>query len=153
MSKKNPKINGKVLKTSLGAQSSLVKKPEELHQGLLSFSFKYLDLEHSKFDLPCPSAKAGYLAEFFNRVKAYSTLTAKELQNLTGKAGKCHPLKWEETSEKQGFSQLDQQLQDILPWQISICANRFGRLHGFFIDSTFYVVWLDHDHRLYPSKK
>lgn len=150
---KGQSFRGAINKPSLTQQVSLIKKPEELHQGLLSFSFKYLELDNEKFGLPCPKAKGGYLQEFLQRTKGYCSMTASELQNSQGKTARCHKLAWEDTSESGGFSNLNEQLQQLTPWQISISTNNYGRVHGFFIDSTFYAVWIDHDHKLYPGKK
>jgi hypothetical protein len=36
-------------------------------------------------------------------------------------------------------------------WQFCLTANEHGRVHGIIIDDTFYVIWLDHDHQLYPA--
>jgi hypothetical protein len=33
-----------------------------------------------------------------------------------------------------------------------LTANEYGRVHGFFLDEVFYVVWLDPDHKLYPTR-
>lgn len=144
-------FKGVIKKPDLKQQVSLIKKPEEVHQDLLSFSFKYLELDNQKFDLPCPRAKSGYLQEFLQRVKSYSSMKASEIQNARGKAIRCHPVSWDETSESDGFAGLDEQLQQLTPWQISIGTNTYGRVHGFFLDSTFYAVWIDHDHKLYPG--
>jgi hypothetical protein len=38
------------------------------------------------------------------------------------------------------------------PHQFSLSSNKHGRVHGFFIDEVFYVVWLDADHLLYSGK-
>ncbi len=45
----------------------------------------------------------------------------------------------------------EEQLVDI-PYQFSLSSNEHGRVHGFFIDEVFYIVWLDPDHLLYPAK-
>ena len=36
-------------------------------------------------------------------------------------------------------------------WQLGINSTTF-RIHGFFIENVFYVVWLDPLHMLYESK-
>jgi hypothetical protein len=40
--------------------------------------------------------------------------------------------------------------RDEVAAQFCLSANEHGRVHGIIIDDTFYVIWLDHDHRLYP---
>ncbi|QKQ77934.1 hypothetical protein FBB35_25410 [Nostoc sp. TCL240-02] len=64
---------------------------------------------------------------------------------------RCHPIKWEDTREKAFGLPNEEQLVDI-PYQFSISSNEHGRVHGFFIDEIFYIVWLDPDHLLYPAK-
>ncbi|QXE21583.1 hypothetical protein B6N60_00260 [Richelia sinica FACHB-800] len=35
------------------------------------------------------------------------------------------------------------------PYQFQLSSNEYGRVHGFFIENVFYIVWLDPDHLLY----
>lgn len=35
------------------------------------------------------------------------------------------------------------------PYQFQIFANEYGRVHGFFSENIFYIVWLDPEHNLY----
>jgi hypothetical protein len=35
-------------------------------------------------------------------------------------------------------------------WQFEITANEHGRVHGLLQDDTFFVVWIDPTHALYP---
>ncbi len=37
-------------------------------------------------------------------------------------------------------------------WQFQIETNKYGRIHGIFIDDVFFIVWLDPNHRLYPGR-
>jgi hypothetical protein len=64
---------------------------------------------------------------------------------------RCHPIKWEDTSEN-GFGLLNEEQLVDTPYQFSISANKHGRVHGFLIDEVFYIVWLDPGHLLYPAK-
>ena len=58
---------------------------------------------------------------------------------------------WKETSEPAGFDHLHQAFREqIVPWQFTITANAHGRVHGFWIDDVFYLVWIDPCHKLYP---
>lgn len=38
---------------------------------------------------------------------------------------------------------------DELAWQFALSANEHGRVHGFLVDDTFFVRWLDPEHNLY----
>ncbi|HEU4455801.1 MAG TPA: hypothetical protein VFR81_22240 [Longimicrobium sp.] len=40
---------------------------------------------------------------------------------------------------------------DERAWQFALSANEHGRVHGFLVEDTFYVRWLDPDHNLYPG--
>jgi hypothetical protein len=58
-----------------------------------------------------------------------------------------HYIHFEETTEPNGFG-LDEQIEPETFWQFGLRPDRPWRIHGFFIDSIFYVVWLDPQHRL-----
>ena len=38
-------------------------------------------------------------------------------------------------------------------YEFSITSNERGRCHGFFINTIFYIVWLDPEHKLIITKK
>jgi hypothetical protein len=40
---------------------------------------------------------------------------------------------------------------DESAWQFALSANEHGRVHGFLVEDTFYIRWLDPDHNLYPG--
>jgi hypothetical protein len=127
-----------------GIQSTKLKPP----QGI-SFSFKYYQDSHSKFS--CNGKEAIYWLTLLERLKALCSLTAQELLVNRSSTLRCHPIKWEDTSENGFGLPNEEQLVDI-PYQFSLSSNEHGRVHGFFIDEVFYIVWLDPDHLLYPAK-
>lgn len=86
------------------------------------------------------------------RLKALSGLTNQELLVNRSSALRCHPIKWEDTSETGFGLPNEEQLVDT-PYQFSLSSNEHGRVHGFLIDTVFYVVWLDPDHLLYSAKR
>lgn len=116
----------------------------------LLFSFKHLDLTSVKFRVA--DCRDGYLHRFLGRTKDLCGMTPKEFKGPQNKALRIHPIRWDETSEPLGFASLNSQLQDKEAWQFMITANEHGRVHGFLIDDTFYVVWIDPNHALYPKK-
>ena len=114
----------------------------------LSFSFQYLDIYNNpKFRLA--DAPNGYLVAIFDRLKALSGLTERELKADRSKSLRSHPINFNETTEPEGFSHLNKQLRLHTPYQVTVSSNEHGRIHGFFQADTFCVVWLDHAHRLY----
>ena len=112
----------------------------------LAFNFKHLDLAHEKFSLSdCESV---YLYKFLERLKSLNLYTVTEVQTSRTPALRAHPIDWTNTSEPDGFP-LNEQLRALAAWQFQISVNAHGRVHGFFIDRTFFVVWLDPKHKLY----
>ena len=59
-----------------------------------------------------------------------------------------HAIIFEDTQEPDGFAHLDEQVEPEQYWQFGIRADQPWRVHGFFIDSVFYIVWLDPLHNL-----
>ena len=140
----------KIKKTEVAKDGTSGIRPTKLKpaQGI-SFSFKYYQDAHNKFS--CREKEVIYWLTLLDRLKALSSLTAQELLVNRSITLRCHPIKWEDTSER-GFSlPNEEQLVDI-PYQFSISSNEHGRVHGFFINEIFYIVWLDPDHLLYSAK-
>lgn len=117
---------------------------------LLNFSFKYFQDSVEKF--PCVHDDSMYYPEVMRRLKALCTLKTQEIFSNRSSALRAHPITWRETSEKSFGIPAEDEIVDT-PYQLSIGANEHGRLHGFFIYNTFYVVWLDKNHALYPKRK
>ncbi|MEH2245093.1 hypothetical protein [Nostoc sp.] len=115
----------------------------------ISFSFKYYQDSNSKFS--CSEKEVIYWLTLLDRLKALSCLTAQELLVNRSSTLRCHAIKWEHTSERAFGLPNEEQLVNI-PYQFSISSNEHGRVHGFFINEIFYIVWLDPDHLLYPAK-
>lgn len=135
---------------------SSIKKNSDIRQSpikkshvetCLRFSFQYLDLAHSKFRIT--SKDSQYFEHVFQRLKDVSSWRLTEFRNAHSKAIRSHQIKWETTTEEQGFTHLNSQFRDYEAWQFQFSANEHGRVHGFITSDTFYVVWLDPDHKLY----
>src|SRR5690554_3558112 len=133
---------GKVAKRSSKIRAGSVPEPSPI-----SFSFQYLDSSNPKFDYS--DRESGYFCKVLQRLSALCTKTRREISVDRTSALRAHPIDWAGTTEPKGFSHLDEQLQESMPYQFSISANEHGRVHGFFIDSVFYVVWFDPRHELY----
>jgi hypothetical protein len=124
-------------------------RPTKLTPEGVAFSFKYLDANHAKFAYRGQSIN--YWTTLLDRLKALSELTALELIRNRSQALRCHPIDWATTSEPGFGIPAEAQLVQI-PYQFSLSSNEHGRIHGFFIEETFYIVWLDPHHLLYESR-
>lgn len=114
----------------------------------LLFSFKHLDLtSNPKFSLA--RCRNGYLSKLLERLKALHGFSVNELKSSRSNSLRCHLIDWSRTSENRGFSCLNDQLQSLPAWQFEVSSNEHGRVHGFFLDSTFFIVWIDPEHLLY----
>ena len=112
----------------------------------IQFSFKYLQTGHRKF---CYRERpVSYFLKLLDRFQEVSQLTIKQIRTTHRVGLRCHSHIWSDTTEKNGFG-LKGELSDSEGWQFQLSSNEHGRVHGFFIDNVFFVVWLDPEHKLY----
>ncbi len=127
---------------------------EKLRDEPLRFSFRFfgaikgLSLTHAGHD---------YVFKLFERLKALEGMTAGELMRNRSSALRCHPVDYESSSVNKDYS-----LQDFFrdvpetvqgdPYQFAVSSNEYGRVHGWFVGATFFVRWLDPEHKVYPGK-
>ena len=117
----------------------------------LRFSFKHVDF--SKVGKFCVTqCEDGYIAKFLERLRDVSQLTVLEFRTNRSSSIRSHPIEFAQTSEKEGFSSLNQQLRGSEAYQFELTANKHGRVHGFLVNDTFYVVWIDPKHLLFPRR-
>ena len=110
---------------------------------VVRFSFHYLDLEHECFN--CGGEDSGWFRSLLETIKEISRLTYYEFSEQRNHY-RLHP----NDLEKLGYdfklpSYIQDQIETCL--QFSLSKSR-GRAHGFFIENTFFIVWLDPDHNL-----
>lgn len=124
-------------------------KKTEPKQRRLNFSFQFFDVSDVEL---CPATfPNGYTQSLMARLRDLSGWTVTEFLNArNNKSVRAHTHDWKQTSRPDGFPNLNDELKDNPGWQFCISANEGGRVHGFMIDSTFYIIWLDHNHKLYP---
>jgi hypothetical protein len=109
------------------------------------FSFKYLDLESEKFAFGrCESDFLRCLLDEFKSLSACNVSEFCEYDNDRH----SHAIVFPDTTEPCGFPGIEDQAEPEVCWQFGILRDRPWRVHGFFIESVFYVVWLDPEHRL-----
>lgn len=115
----------------------------------IQFSFKHLDETNGKF-LPqdCPHE---FWPALMSRLKLYSHLTVEIFLDQNN-PDRRHLVDFGQTTEPNGFTTLDtEQLSYEEPWQFDLITWRPWRIVGLLVDEIFYIIWLDHGHRLYPT--
>ena len=130
------------------SRTGKIRPPSHNGEMLVSFSYKYLDVGNNKFGFTDRDPK--YFSSFIERLRDLSSISPTELRRNRGQGLRCHPIQWEDTSESCFGIPGEEQLVGV-PFQLQISSNEHGRIHGFFIGSVFYIVWLDPEHLLYPG--
>ncbi|MBW4888268.1 hypothetical protein KXQ82_01010 [Mucilaginibacter sp. HMF5004] len=123
----------------------LVSK-ENAHLELVKFSFKYLDTEHQSYLIS--DRDTDYFLKFLERIKTICRMTCASLKYPTVQSLRNHYINWDHTTQDCFGLPNEEQLVDK-PFQFGISANEHGRVIGFFINQTFYVVWFDPKHNTY----
>ena len=116
-------------------------------QGVV-FSFKHLHIVEPY----TPARRDGqYTIKLLERFRAICGMRRQELISSRSESLKCHPIDFARTASPDGFTLLPPALQEeVEPMQFTISKNEHGRVHGFFIQDVFHVVWLDPEHQLFP---
>ena len=138
----------KKIKKGSVQQDTLIKKTA-VKDPLITFSFRFFDPTDGTL---CPGIfKDGYTQTLMQRLRALSEWTLQDFYGPPGQNIRAHTHTWSETARPDGFARLlNEELRASPGWQFSISANKYGRVHGIMIDSTFYIIWLDQNHALYP---
>jgi hypothetical protein len=114
----------------------------------LRFSFGHLDFSNEKFSLG--RCEEGYLSKLLERLKVLSQMTSGQFVGSHARAYRSHPIDFGQSSERRGFPISTEQFQGAPPWQFQLETSVHGRVHGILVRNTFYVVWLDPAHLLFP---
>ena len=114
--------------------------------GHVAFSYRFLAATE-KFNIR--ECDAQWFDGLLERLRSLSSLTPQEILSNRSDSLRAHPIDFSRTSEPRGFAHLNEQLREYRPYQFQLSRNT-GRVHGFFIDLVFHVIWLDPFHRLYP---
>lgn len=116
----------------------------------IQFFFKYLEHNHKRFN--CSEPPKNFWSKLVLRMKNMEGMTIRQLKEA-GDSARFHEIKWEDTSQRRGYSHLPlpEQLKGSPPFQFGISQER-GRVHGILAGRNFYVIWIDYLHQLYPGK-
>ncbi len=136
--------------TNVLLSTNNIKPTEVRDTEKVSFNFKRLNEKENKFKFTCKDAK--YFCILLDRLKNISYFSKKELATNNSRGLRCHKINFSDIKvSERSFGILGEDVDEDA-WQFELTANEHGRVHGYFIDSIFYVVWLDPDHELYPQK-
>ncbi len=135
-------------KTKVSLHSTIHKTAID---GYICFSFQHFD--SSDEEVCPPTFQPNYTQTLMERLKALSSWSVKEFMNSHSKSIRAHTHDWEKTARPRGLQHLNEQLRASPAWQFQLSKGEHGRVHGFFIGNTFYVVWLDRDHKVYQGRK
>jgi hypothetical protein len=136
------------IRKSTPAQAQGIKKLSPNPE--LKFSFKLFNNDDEQL---CPSIfRDGYTQTLMERLRDLSSWTVRRFTENQDKSVRNHAHDWDRTSRPNGFTHLNESFREYAGWQFCLSANERGRVHGIIIDDTFYVIWLDQDHALYPGK-
>ncbi|TAF05171.1 MAG: hypothetical protein EAZ77_14545 [Nostocales cyanobacterium] len=132
------------------SSASKIKSTQVEHSQLITFSYKYLKNNHEKFSISQKSQEyiVKYSEVLFERLRDISSMTYYDMTVTNARSLRCHPIDWYDTTET-CFGLVNEEQLVSQPYQFQLSSNEYGRVHGFFIEYVFYIVWLDPDHLLY----
>ncbi len=122
------KRHEKIRSTRLVEKTAI--RPTPIQAAHLSFSFKYLRTDHSKFAFK--DQTPAYFCKLLERLKDVCGLSWQEMRTTHAETLRCHDHDWRRTTEPTGFG-LKGQLADCPGWQFSLTSNEHGRVHGFIL--------------------
>lgn len=117
------------------------------HDDLIKFSYKYADLSHDISHLN--DRDTNYFMALIHRLHDLCNSTVSELKASRNRTLRFHSIDWDDTTQNLFGLPNEDDLVDQ-SFQFSLSGNEHGRIHGFFIDNVFYIVWFDPNHQLYP---
>jgi hypothetical protein len=111
------------------------------------FSLKYYDHNHADFSIT--THQMNDVEKLFERLKEYCAMKWGEIIKHHG--SHHHEVNWRDTAYPHGFENLPNKIRmEVTPRQFSL-HGRY-RVFGFFDGTTFFIVWLDKDHKVYPQQ-
>jgi hypothetical protein len=119
----------------------------------LNFSFQYYDTEPE--NIFCFSVMSDTeIKQTLARLKDICSKTFNELRQ-SKYVYHFNPVVWEKTIFPDGFPEPIKELNNLEPFHFKILGinNGMARVFGAYSQSTFYVVWFDYDHEIWPTPK
>lgn len=128
----------------------------------LVISYQYLSLDNKKYsmdEIGDNRTRIGFYQDYFEKIKEYCSYdNFKKHIRENGRyreKNHIHQIDWKDGRiREKNFNSLSDGLMKQIQgdcWQLGI-NNQSFRIHGFFIENVFYIVWMDPNHQLYPQK-
>lgn len=135
---------------SFGSSKIYPTKVEE-PQGI-SFNFKRLCEKEEKGKFLYKSKLAPYFVTLLDRFREVSRMNKNEMTIQNVRSLRCHQIDFSSSEvSEDSFGILGEDVNKDA-WQFQLSSNEHGRVHGYFIENVFYIVWLDPNHELYPAR-
>jgi len=109
----------------------------------VSISLKYYREETECFS----EWQSGEMKKFSATIKKVSGLSASTLK---GHKPLCVPHKYDPAESR--FTRPDKLSEDLSFFELKVDPSNKARVHGVFVGSVFFLVWLDRLHAVYPEK-
>lgn len=136
--------------TSVSSSSGNIKPTEVRDTEKVSFNFKRLKEKDRKFQYSSKESK--YFCVLLDKLRSISGMNKVEMTITNSRGLRCHKIDFNDPSvSENSFDILSEDVAEDA-WQFQLTSNEHGRVHGYFVDNVFYVVWLDPEHDLYPQK-
>jgi len=116
----------------------------------IKFSFRYYDTTCNDF---CLSSWGSIkIAETLKKLQDINNKTYNEI-NSGRTTYHFHPVSWEQTIKKNGFPLTE--VNRLSAFQFALIGVNSGkaRVYGALYQNTFFIVWFDLEHTIWPSFK
>jgi len=141
----------KLKKSQLEEKNKYTKPTSIEGDDKISFSFRRLRSVGEKFKYE--NRDKQYFLKLLDRLRNVCEWTPLNLKVSRSSSLRCHPINFADAKCTENSFGFDSQDIDDNAWQFEVSQNEHGRVHGFFLENVFYVVWLDPNHELYPGEK
>lgn len=113
----------------------------------IKISFQFFDRENKLFNLG--EIENGWFIDLIDTLKLLTSITKKQLFGEYKDKFKPHPYDEEEKLNCKDEMLINPQYES---WQLRLDKSH-GRFHGFFVENTYYIRFLDRWHNMYNDKK
>ena len=127
-----------------------IARPSKIREKRVCFNLNNLYCSHPVFSYD--DRESQYFCKVLERLKSVSMMTRTELMGQRSRTLKVHPIDFAEERVSEDTFGLGEDA-DNDAFQLNVSANEHGRIHGYFIENIFYIVWLDPEHKLYPRRR
>lgn len=113
----------------------------------LNFSFEYYDC--SRYDYCLSKWEENQIRKTLERLKDISQKSFNDLKS-EGRVYHFGQVHWDRTTEKNGFPN---QAKYLEPFHFALIGvnGQLARVYGGLSGGTFYIVWFDLEHKIWPS--